>query len=83
MANLDTALATQAAPWLRGPGFTMADAIWGIGLYRIQWLGHAPLWEPHPRVRDYAYHLYDRPSLRDAVINWPTPQPPSPHTLGN
>ena len=69
MANLDAAIATQAAPWLRGPDFTMADAIWGIGLYRIQWVGPAPLWEPHPRIRDYAYRLYDRPSLREAIIN--------------
>lgn len=81
MANLDAELAKQTGSWLCGPDFTMADAIWGISLYRIQWLGHAPLWDDHPRVRDYAYRLYDRPSLREAVINWPTPQPPSPHTL--
>ena len=81
MAALDAELATQDGSWLCGPDFTMADAIWGISLFRIQWLGHAPLWDDHPRVRDYAYRLYGRPSLRDAVIEWPSPQPSSPHTL--
>lgn len=81
MADLDANLTMQNEGWLCGPEFTIADAIWGISLYRIQWLGHASLWDPHPRIRDYAYRLYDRPSLRKAVINWPTPQPPSPHTL--
>ena len=66
-------------PWLCGPEFTMADAMWGVSLYRIHWIGHAWLWRDLPRVREYAHRLYGRPSIISAIIEWPNPMPPSPH----
>ncbi len=80
LANLDSTLDRRDGPWVCGSAFTLADCVWGVTLYRIQWLGHAPLWDPHPRVRDYAHRLYERPSIRSAVIDWSHAMPPSPHT---
>lgn len=80
IAGLDKQLAERAKPWVCGSQFTLADAVWGISLYRIHWLGHAYLWKDYPRVKDYAARLYTRPSIREDVIDWPSPMPPSPHT---
>lgn len=79
-ATLADKLASHDGPWVCGSEFTMADCVWAVSLYRIQWLGHAYLWDSHPSVRDYAYRLYDRPSVRSAIIEWPDPMPPSQHT---
>ena len=80
IAALDAQLAKHDGPWVCGARFTMGDSIWGVSLYRIQWLGHADLWNGYPRVDAYARRLYERPSLRSAVIEWPSDMPPSPHT---
>lgn len=80
IANLDRDLEESGGPWVCGKDFTLADAVWGISLYRIHWLGHAYLWKDHPAVAAYTRRLYQRPSIRDHVIHWPSPMPASPHT---
>jgi len=81
ISNLGQELSKQGEPWVCGSDYTMADCLWAISLYRIQWLGHGYLWKELPTVHDYAYRLYSRPSNRKAFIEWPTPMPPSPHTI--
>lgn len=80
IADLDAQLAQPDDEWICGSDFTLADAVWGVSLFRIHWLGHASLWDNYPRVREYAYRCYKRPSIRNAVIDWPSPMPESPHT---
>ncbi len=80
ISGLDDQLASQQYEFVCGTDFTLADAMWAISLYRIQWLGHAHLWANHPRVRDYAYRMFQRPAFRKAIIEWPYPMPGSPHT---
>ena len=79
IAALDKQLSSQSGPWVCGSRFTMGDCVWGVSLYRIQWLGHGYLWRDTARVRAYAERLYERPSLRSAVIEWPSNMPRSPH----
>ncbi|MBT3551125.1 MAG: glutathione S-transferase family protein [Rhodospirillaceae bacterium] len=77
---LNAKLEASDGPWIFGGDFTLADAVWGVNLFRIHWLGHAYLWDHMPRVRDYAYRTYRRPSIWESAITWPAPTPPSPHT---
>ena len=80
--DLDEQLLDHPAPWLCGREFTLADAVWGISLYRLTWLGLASYWAHLPRIREYATRVYARPSINADVIHWPSPMPPSPHTVG-
>ncbi len=80
--DLDQQLGASADPWLCGATFSMADVVWAISLYRMQWLGLADLWADKPRIKDYAALVYQRPSIRSQVIDYPSPMPPSPHTRG-
>ena len=64
--------------WLVGDRFTMADLVWAVSLYRLNWLGMGFLWEgghplgrQRPRVAAYAQRLFARPSLRESVVDWP------------
>ena len=79
IANLNSDLQRSQGPWLHGGIFTMSDAFWGVSLYRIHWVGHAWLWQDYPLVKEYVKRLYAHPSIRDSVIDWPSPMPPSPH----
>lgn len=78
--GLDHQLEASAGEWACGARFTFADIVWGISLYRMHWLGLASLWNGLPRIRDYERRVYERPSLREQVIDYPSPMPPSPHT---
>jgi glutathione S-transferase len=80
IAAFDQRLEASDGPWIFGGDFTLADAVWGVNLFRIHWLGHAYLWDQYPLVHDYAYRSYRRPSIWEDAINWPAPTPPSPHT---
>lgn len=80
--GLDAQLRDHAAPWICGRQFTLADAVWGVSLYRLLWLGLGGFWAQLPRVREYAQRLYERPSINADVIHWPSPMLPSPHTVG-
>jgi 2,5-dichlorohydroquinone reductive dechlorinase len=67
------------SPWVCGDRFTMADVIWGVSLFRLQWLGMAFCWlgshplnkAPHPKVHQYGETLFERPAFRTAIIDWP------------
>lgn len=78
--TLDKQLEAKADPWICGSEFTLADLVWAISLYRLQWLGLAYQWENLPRVLEYADRVYHRPSIWEDVINFPSPMPESPHT---
>ncbi|MFP6735559.1 MAG: hypothetical protein VB959_17210 [Rhodospirillales bacterium] len=78
--NLNRQLETTDGPWICGMDFTLADAVWGVNLFRMHWLGHAYLWDDLPSVREYAYRTYRRPSIWEDTIHWPATVPPSPHT---
>lgn len=80
IATLDNDLGRQSGAWLCGADYSLADLMWGISLYRLQWLGLAKLWQNRPLVRAYADRVYRRPSVWEDVIHWPSPMPPSPHT---
>ena len=78
--GLDEDLSKTEGPWVCGEAFTLADAAWGISLYRMQWLGLGILWGDLPRVQEYAARVFSRPSVLEDVIRWPNPMPPSPYT---
>jgi 2,5-dichlorohydroquinone reductive dechlorinase len=81
LGNLDGKLAQQRGPWLFGDDFTLADFFWAVSLYRFAWLGYGSLWktERHlAHVDSYADRLFQRPSVRNAIIDWPG-HPPSEH----
>ena len=80
ITGLEETLAGHEHRWVCGEEFTLADVCWGVSLYRIHWLGLASLWKDLPRVQAYTELLYKRPSLRNAVIEFPSPMPESPHT---
>jgi glutathione S-transferase len=77
---LSDKLASSESPWLCGQEFTMADIVWAINLYRMQWLGVSSLWKDLPNVEAYARRVYQRPSVWNGVIRFPSPMPESPHT---
>ena len=70
--------------WMFGDEFTLADICWAVSLFRLKWLGMEFCWKGGndlnqtalPRVAEYSSRLFDRPSFRDAVIEWPG-NPPS------
>nr|MBX2804041.1 glutathione S-transferase C-terminal domain-containing protein [Myxococcales bacterium] len=78
VADLDRRLA-DGRRWACGEAFTLADVFWSVSLFRLAWLGMAPVWEGnHPlngeerrHVSAYAQHLFARPTFRAAVVDWP------------
>ena len=80
LGKLDEDLDRQSGPWLCGADYSLADLMWGISLYRLQWLGLAKLWQERPLVAAYADRVYHRRSVWEDVIHWPSPMPSSPHT---
>lgn len=80
LAQLEQDLATEPFSLLDRGGFTLADALWGVNLVRMTYLGLVPLWDGLPRVRAYADALVHRPSLcREAVQASLESMPPSNH----
>lgn len=80
LEQLDHDLAAEPFSQLDSGGFTLADALWGVNLVRMTYLGLAPLWAALPRVRAYAGALVHRPSLcREAVQASLASMPPSDH----
>ena len=65
--------------WICGDTLTLADLFWAISLLRMKWLGMAITWEgaqslndlKNPAVADYAARLFELPSFKAAVIDWP------------
>ena len=80
LVQLEQDLATEPFSQLDRGGFTLADALWGVNLVRMRYLGMAPLWAALPRVGAYADALVRRPSLcREAVQASLQSMPPSDH----
>lgn len=65
--DLDRSLAAPTA-WLNGSNFSLADAVWGVNLVRLAYLGLAPMWEKLPNVGRYFDALVERPSLRKEAV---------------
>ena len=65
--------------WICGATLTMADVFWAVSLFRLKWIGLSFAWEgghrlhetPNPRVQAYGRRLFERPTFREAVIDWP------------
>ncbi len=78
IANLEETLEDKKL-WLMGDSFTLADVMWAVTLFRLQWLGMGFTWQGghalngqrHDRVAAYAKRLFARPSVRMAIIDWP------------
>lgn len=67
LKDLDRALTGQSA-YLIGNLFSLADAVWGVNLVRMAYLGLAPMWDQLPNVARYFDALVERPSLRKEAI---------------
>src|SRR3546814_4192057 len=56
---------------------------WAVRLDRVLWLGYSGFWKDgagKPRVDAYANRLFARPSVNDAIIQWPG-HPPSENVI--
>jgi glutathione S-transferase len=62
LKDLDRALSGQSG-YLNGSAFSLADAVWGVNLVRLAYLGLSPMWEELPNVARYVEALVQRPSL--------------------
>nr|ABP93365.1 HCH-reductive dechlorinase LinD [Pseudomonas aeruginosa] len=83
VTDLDRDLGASTGPWLFGDRFTLADLFWAVSLYRFLWLGYSGFWKDgagKPRVEAYANRLFARPSVKDAIIQWPG-HPPSENVI--
>ena len=80
VAALERQLGTHNHPWVMGSAYTLADIMWTVSLYRVQWLGLKVGWEKLPRVNDYLSRAFERPSFQSAVVRWPGAYSPSPYT---
>ena len=66
-------------PWICGDRFSLADVMWAVSLFRLQWLGMAFCWEGNHRLNDQAYPaaqhygeaLFERQPFQSAIIQWP------------
>lgn len=79
ISGLDDLLSQSRGQWLFDDRFTLADLVWGVNLFRFVWVGYGGLWTTEgyrPRVEAYANRLFQRQSVKDAIINWPG-HPPS------
>jgi len=78
VAALDERL-SDGRRFVCGEDFTLADAFWSVSLFRLAWLGMAFAWDgahplnatPRASVASYAERMFDRPTFREAVIDWP------------
>lgn len=82
---LETDLANTGGQWIIGDRFTLADVVWAVSLFRMQWLGLGYIWETDdavrlPRVSEFTRKLFVRPSFQRAVVHWPG-NPPSKHVM--
>lgn len=67
LKDLDLVMEGQST-YLNGASFTLADAVWGVNLVRMAYLGLAPMWDGLPNVARYFNLLVERPSLRKEAI---------------
>ena len=79
---LEAQLGTHTGDWVFGDGFTLADVMWTVSLYRVYWLGlgdSLTAESGRPRVAEYVERAFKRPSFVFAVGDWPFGYSPSPH----
>lgn len=77
---LNSQLERSDGPWVMGTTYSLADIIWSVSLYRMQWLGMGAAWiGKFPRVEAYAAKAFQRPAFQAGVIEWPAVYGPSPH----
>jgi glutathione S-transferase len=79
--DLEADLKTRNDEWVCGSDFTLADVVWGVQLFRMQYLGLAMLWADRPAVSAYVARLYRRASIREEALKASAQYlPPSEHT---
>jgi glutathione S-transferase len=79
--DLDADLKARDGEWVCGSNFTLADLVWGVQLFRMQYLGLEMLWADRPAVSAYVARLYKRASIREEVLEASAQNlPPSEHT---
>lgn len=82
VADLEAQLARHSGDWVCGEQYTMADIVWTVSLYRLQWLGLSHFWGQdtgNVRVAAYVERAIERPSFRSAVRDWTGSHGPAPH----
>ncbi len=82
VGKLERQLASHGGPWALGEIFTMADVMWSVSLFRMQWLGLGKAWEGNASrsgVQAYTARAFARPAFRSGVVDWPCAYAPSPH----
>ena len=71
--DLEGKLERRSGCWLFGDVFTMADMFWGVELLRMKNTGVAVFWEGRlPQVEAFSTRTEELPSIRTAVIDWPS-----------
>lgn len=78
---LEADLKSRNGEWVCGSNFTLADVVWGVQLFRMQYLGLEMLWADQPAVSAYVERLYRRASIREEALKASAQNlPPSEHT---
>lgn len=78
IADLEDRL-SDGREWICGEAFTLADIYWAAMLARLKWAGLEFAWKgehalnatERSGVGRYAQRLFQRPSFREAVVDWP------------
>ncbi|MEM9624334.1 MAG: glutathione S-transferase family protein, partial [Pseudomonadota bacterium] len=80
VGELNAQLVRSNGPWVMGEAYTLADIIWSVSLYRMQWLGMGAAWSgKFPKIEAYVTQAFQRPAFRAGVIEWPASYGPSRH----
>lgn len=78
IGELNAALRAIEGPWLFGDRYTLADAMWALSLFRLEYLGYGHMWRDdvtRAAVAAYADAAYARPTCQTAVCLWPGTPP--------
>jgi glutathione S-transferase len=78
LQGLERDLAAKSFSCLDGNPFSLADALWGVNLVRMNYLGLSSMWDELPHVERYFDTLVRRPSLcKEAIQASVNSMPPS------
>ena len=70
----DFEIALENAPWLAGPGFSLAEIGYAPYLARLRHLGIDILFDLRPHVAGWSQRVAGRPSVREGVDRWLNPK---------